>query len=114
MAKSKVKVMLIAFFDVKGIVHAEVLPQGHTMNQHIYKEVLRSLMRSVREKKRHMYEKESWLLHHDNAPAHNALSIREFLAKNNITVLKQPPDLAPCDFFLFPKLKEFMKGNKFS
>jgi len=61
-----------------------------------------------------MYEAGSWLFHHDNAPAHNALSIQEFLAKNNITVLKQPPDLAPCEFFLFPKLKEFMKGNKFS
>jgi len=33
----------------------------------------------------------SWLLHHDNAPAHNSLKIREFLAKNNIAVLEQPP-----------------------
>ncbi|KAK8400109.1 hypothetical protein O3P69_003065 [Scylla paramamosain] len=23
------------------------------------------------------------------------------------------PDLAPCDFFLFPKLKEVMKGTRF-
>jgi len=56
-----------------------------------------------------MYEKKSWLLHHNNALAHNALSIREFFVKNNIAVLEQPPyspDLAPCDFFLFPKLKE--------
>ena len=58
----------------------------------------------------------SWLLHHDNAPAHNALGIREFLAKNNIAVQEQPPyspDLAPCDFFLFPKLKEVIKGTCF-
>ena len=36
------------------------------------------------------------------APSHNALIIREFLAKNNITVMDQPysPDLAPCDFFV--------------
>jgi len=31
---------------------------------------------------------ESWLLQHDNAPAHSALSIREFLAKNNISMLE--------------------------
>ncbi|KAJ8260317.1 hypothetical protein GJAV_G00179580 [Gymnothorax javanicus] len=31
------------------------------------------------------------LLHHDNAPAHNALSIRQFLAKKNIAMLEQPP-----------------------
>ena len=49
--KSKTKVMLIAFFDVHGIVHVEFLPQGQTINQHVYKNILRSLMRSVKEKK---------------------------------------------------------------
>jgi len=44
------------------------------------------------------------------------LGIREFLAKNNIVVLEQPPyprDLALCDFVLFPKLKEVIKGTCF-
>ena len=116
MSKSKLKVMLIAFFDVRGIVHTEFVPQGHTINQHIYRNVLQCLMQSVREKRRELYKKKSWLLHHDNAPVHNALSIRDFLAKNNIAVLEQPPyspDLAPCDFFLFPKLKGIMKGMRF-
>ena len=57
-----------------------------------------------------------WLLHHDNAPAHNTLSIQQFLAENNITMLEQlpySPDLAPCDFFLFPKLKGVIKGTCF-
>jgi len=74
------------------------------------------LMRSVREKRKELWETTSWLLHHDNAPAHNALGIREFLAKNNIAVLEQlpySPDLAPYDFFLFPKLKKVMKGTHF-
>ena len=33
--KSKTKVMLIAFFNVHGIVHAEFLPQGQTINQQV-------------------------------------------------------------------------------
>ena len=70
--KSKTKVMLIAFFDVHGIDHAEVLPQGQTINQHVYKNILRRLMHSVREKRREPWETRSWLLHHDNAPSHNA------------------------------------------
>ena len=84
--------------------------------QHAYREVLRRLLRSVREKRRELWGANSWLLHHDNAPAHNALSIRQFLAERNVTVLAQPPyspDLAPCDFFLFPKLKEVIKGVRF-
>jgi len=86
MAKPQIKMMLIALFDVRGIVHTEFL--GQTINQHIYRDVLRRLMQSVRKKRRQMYEKISWLLHHDNAPGQNVLSIREFLAKNNITVLE--------------------------
>ena len=52
MFKSKTKVMLIAFFDVHGIVHAEFLPQGQSINQHVHKNILRRLMRSVRKKRR--------------------------------------------------------------
>ena len=108
--------MLIALFDVRGIVQAEFSPQGQTINQHVYKNILRRLVRSVREKRRKLWETRSWLLHHDNAPAHSALKTREFLAKNNIAVLKQvpySPDLASCYFFLFPKLNEVIKGTRF-
>jgi hypothetical protein len=38
--------------------------------------------------------------------------VREFLASKQITVLEHP-DLAPNDFFLFPKLKEILKGRHF-
>ena len=48
--KPKIKLMLIAFYDVHGIVHAEFLPQGQTIDQHVYKNILRRLMCSVREK----------------------------------------------------------------
>ena len=44
------------------------------------------------------------------------MEIREFLAKNNIAVLEQPPyspDLAPCELFLFSKLKEVIKETHF-
>jgi len=73
------------FFDVYAIVHAEFLPQGQSINQHVYKNILQRLMRSVREKRRELLEMRSWLLHHDNAPAHNALEFGNFLPK--ITLL---------------------------
>ena len=44
-------------------------------------------MRSVREKKQELWDEKSWVLHHDNAPSHNGLNIREFLAKNNIAAM---------------------------
>ena len=116
MFKSKTKV-LIALFDVYGIFHEQFLSQDQTINQHVYKYILQRLMLSVREKRRELWETRSWLLHHDNAPAHNALGIREFLAKNNIAVLEQPPyssDLAPCDFFFVSQTQGSHQRNLFS
>jgi transposase len=58
-----------------------------------------------------------WIFHHDNAPAHDALAVREFLAKKSIMKLDHPPyspDLAPCDIWLLPKLKTILKGQRFS
>jgi transposase len=56
------------------------------------------------------------VLHHDNAPTHSSFLVRNFLAKNETTVVLQPPyspDLAPADFFLFPKLKSTLNGRRF-
>jgi hypothetical protein len=47
-------------------------------------------------------------LHHDNAPSHTSILTQQFLAKYKMAVIPHPPyspDLAPCDFFLFPKMK---------
>jgi len=53
----------------------------------------------VRRKWPEMWKNGNWLLHHDNAPAHNMLVVREFLTKNNVTIVPHPaysPDLAPA------------------
>lgn len=117
MSKSKIKVMLTAFFDQKGLVHHEFVPEGQTVNQHFYQQVLNRLHDRVRRSRRALWRDKSWLLHHDNAPAHTALSVRQFLANKQITALDHPPyspDLAPCDFWLFPRLKTVLKGTHFA
>ena len=56
------------------------------------------------------------MLHHNNAPAHASLLIRSYLAKHQTSVVSHPPnspDIAPADFFLFPKLKTTLKGRRF-
>ena len=81
-----------------------------------YLEVLKRLREKVRLERSELFANSSWILHHDNAPAHVALSVREFLATKQIAVLEHPaysPDLAPSDLFLFPKIKEILKGRHF-
>jgi len=58
----------------------------------------------------------SWFLLHDNAPVHREVAVQEFLARKQVCVLNHPPyspDLFPCDYFLFPKLKLQLKRRLF-
>jgi len=64
-----------------------------------------------------MWKNGNWLLHHDNAPAHTSLIVREFPTKNNVTTVPHPaysPDLVPCDFYVFPKMKLRLKRRRFA
>ena len=57
-----------------------------------------------------------WRLRHNNAPAFASRLLQNFLVKHQITQMTQPrygPDLAPCDFWLFPKRNHLWKGRDF-
>jgi len=99
----------------KGIVQKEFLPPGQTVNAAFNVEVLQRLRDNVRRKRPDQW-RNTWLLHHDNAPAHAALLSRRFLTDNNMTVVPHPPhslDLALSDFFLFPELEMKLKRRRF-
>ena len=113
-ATSQVKVMLITFFDHQEMVHREFVPQGQTVNQYFYKEVLTRLVNKFRQKPRASWAGKTWILHHDNARAHTALSVKQSLVTKEITTLNHPPyspNLAPCDFFLFSKAEKDSQGD---
>ena len=49
-----------------------------------------------------------WHFDQDNAPVHNYILVTDYLTKMGIKTVHHPPyspDLAPCDFCLFPKLR---------
>lgn len=115
-SRSKIKTMLIVFFDFQGVVHSEYLPTGQTANAAWYVQVLRNLRENIRRKRPELWKSQSWFLHHDNASIHTAHLTRDYLVKNNVHVIPQAPyspDMAPCDFFLFPKLKLPLRGKHF-
>jgi len=50
------------------------------------------------------WQNKNWLIHHDSALVHTAVSVEHFLVTKNMALPPGPtysPDLAPCDFFLF-------------
>jgi hypothetical protein len=106
--------MLITFFDMKGIVRREIVPPNTTVNSDFYCDILRCLRENMRRKRLELWRNQNWLLRHDNAPAHTSLKTTQFVTNNNMVIIPHPsysPDLAHCDFALFPKLKMNLKGR---
>ena len=54
-------------------------------------------------------------LHHNNAPTLASCLLHRFLVKHQITQVTQhpySPDLVPCDFWFFQKVKSLLKGKR--
>jgi len=106
--------MFISSFNIKCIVHFEFIPQGHTVIQAYYVEVLKWLHETVHRERPELWPN-NWILHYDNAPTHKALSVKQFLVQKLLSETEHPPyspDLALNDFWLFPKV--CLKGMKIS
>ena len=112
--KSRVKTMLVIFFDWQGVIHKEFVPEGETINAVYYKGVMERLLNRIWHVRPGICESGDWFLLHDNAPSHNATIVKQFLAQRKVIVLNHlpySPDLAPADYFLFPKVKSHLKGR---
>ena len=117
--RSEKKSMLTVFFDRRGVILAEFSPLGGTVDTESYLETIRTLKERLRKKHPHLWNKPSldssrpFYLHHDNAPTHTSVPTLALLGESGIDMLAHPPyspDLAPCDFYLFPRLKSMFRG----
>lgn len=114
--KSTRKIMASVFWDQKGILLIDFLPQGETINANRYCETLKKLRRAIQNKRRGMLTSGVCLLH-DNARPHVARSTAQLLDKFGWDVLTHPPyspDLAPSDYHLFTKMKAELAGERFT
>ena len=112
-SKSTHKLLMIPFFDSTGMIYMHWVPTGQTINKEYYVEFLREFRKRFRQKRPALFKLGQWHFYQDNAPVHNSSLVTDYLTKMGIkTVPHSPssPDLAPCDFCLFPKLKENLRG----
>ena len=89
--KSKVKTLVIAFFDNKCIINKESVPAGQTINAAIYQAVLNRLLQRIRRVRPELHRTGKWMLLHDNAPVHSAIRVRQFLAQKMVAMLDHRP-----------------------
>jgi len=113
-SRSNIKVVMIVFFDLDGIVRAEFAPRNITGNSEYYKGLLESLRNNVRRKRPEKWAN-GFILHHDNAPCHTSLLVWQFLSNKLLrcTLIHLIHWIWHRDFWLFPKVKMTIKGTRF-
>ena len=108
-SKSTHKLLIMPFFDCTGMIYMHWVSTGQTVNREYYVEVLRGFRKRFLGKRPALFKSGQWHFHQDNAPVHNFILVTDYLTKMGIKKVPHPPyspDLALCDFLLFPKLKE--------
>lgn len=115
--RSSKKLMVVPFFDRKGLLHVEFY-RDQTINQRLFRDLLEDVWINFRVRRGHFYwaRRHRYLLHMDNAPAHRGDTVVQCLDRLEWRRLPHPPyspDLSPCDFFLFPLLKKKLRGCEF-
>ena len=96
------------FFDCTGMIYMHWVPTGQTVKEY-YVEVLREFRKRFLGKRPALFKSAQWHFHQDNAPVLNSILVTGYLTKVGIKTVRHPPyspDLAPCDFWLIPTLRD--------
>ena len=110
-------IMAAIFFSRTGIKLSAILKEKKTATSTWYKDSCLDPLLQQWEKEHPKSGLKYLKLHHDNAPVHSSALITGFLKTRKVDLLPHPPyspDLAPCDFWLFPKLKQKLKGKRYT
>ena len=85
------------FSNIQGTVHKEFILPDQTFNDRFYCEVLKRLREGIRRRRPDKWKNNNWFLHHDNAPTHTLLVVRQFLTSKYITLI------LPSRLFSWPR-----------
>ena len=110
------KVMAIIFWDCKGVILTHFVPKARTVNGEYYSDLLINELRPAILEKRRGLQNRGIILHHDNAPSHTANITLNTIRQLHWEILAHPaysPDLAPCDYYLFADMKNYLRGKRF-
>ena len=106
--------MNACFFGKTGHVAIVPLEQCRTVNSEWYTTIcLPGVFQEIRKTNR----RRRIILHHDNASSHISAQTTAFLSTQNINLMSHTPyipNLAANDFFLFPYVKNKIRGQCFS
>lgn len=114
--QGNLKQLAIVAYDNSGVLSTDFVPLGVTVNGTYYAEFLMKKLRPAIRKKRPALLNAGVVLLHDNATPHKSNPVKTVIDRYNWEILPHPPyspDLSPCDYDLFPKLKMPLRGIRY-
>ena len=109
------KVLYVIVFENKGPVMQISVPKGRTVTATFYKNVVLKKIKTCYKRRRLSIGLQYLRPVHDNARAHKARLVIEFLESAKVSVLPHPlflPDMAPCEYFVFVSKTHIPTGLK--
>ena len=109
--------MLCIWWDWKGVLYYELLPENQTINSNKYCSQLDQLKAALDEKRPELVNRERIIFHQDNARPHVSLMTRQKLLQLGWEVLiylPYSPDTAPLGVHLFWALQNSPNEKLFS
>ena len=106
--KTSNRILYAIFFDSKGPVLQIPVLKGSSVTVKFYRESVLTQLVDFYQNRRPRTSVRGIKLLHDNVLAHKSATVQEYLKESGLDVLDHPPyspDLSPCDFWLFPRLK---------
>ena len=107
--------MASIFWDSQGVIMIDYLEQGCTINGAYYAGKSKGLGKEITRKRRRQTDSRCSALQ-DNAPVHTSQVATTAATECEFELISHPPyspNIAPSDFFLFPKLKSHLRGTQY-
>ena len=109
--------MLCVWWNFSGIIHFELVPDGHTINAELYSTQLERVHTILYERFPELVNRKRVLFQQDNAKPHTAARTQQKIEELEWELLPHPgysPDVATSDYHLFRSMEHFLRGRCFS
>jgi hypothetical protein len=94
--RSHMKIILLIFLTLQGVVHKEFIPDGRTVNAEFYKGIMDDLLKRIQQDHSAVFCSRDFFLLHNNAPANKAASVCQFFTQKMLQ-----PFITPCTLQIY-------------
>ena len=115
MTISSEKFMVTMFFNGNSLLCCDILPKGHKYNQRYFIDHIIPEIQLNTDEIEDEPDLENMMIHMDNCRVHKGKLVTKKLKDLKVKSVPHPPyspDISPCDFWLFGRMKQYLADKE--